>query len=72
MQNHSRDAHGAGSVLQPIPKNYGVLEHRDYALAQANQMGYTQGIQPNAKRIEFKLHHDPVASAIASQSHNEK
>jgi hypothetical protein len=22
MQNHSRDKHGAGSVLKPIPKNY--------------------------------------------------
>jgi hypothetical protein len=26
MQNHSRDKHGAGSVLKPIPKNYGVME----------------------------------------------
>jgi hypothetical protein len=26
MQNHSRDKHGAGSVLTPIPKNYGVME----------------------------------------------
>jgi hypothetical protein len=26
MQNHSRDKHGAGSVLEPIPKNYGVTE----------------------------------------------
>jgi hypothetical protein len=27
MQNHSREKHGAGSVLQPIPKNYGVMKH---------------------------------------------
>jgi hypothetical protein len=26
MQNHSRDTHGAGSVLAPIPRNYGVNE----------------------------------------------
>ena len=26
MQNHSREKHGAGSVLQPIPKNYGVMK----------------------------------------------
>jgi hypothetical protein len=25
MQNHSRDKHGAGSVLKPIPKNYGEM-----------------------------------------------
>jgi hypothetical protein len=26
MQNHSRDKHGAGSVLKPIPQNYGVMK----------------------------------------------
>lgn len=26
MQNHSRDKHGAGSVLKPIPRNYGVMK----------------------------------------------
>jgi hypothetical protein len=26
MQNHSRETHGAGSVLQPIPKGEGVGE----------------------------------------------
>jgi hypothetical protein len=26
MQNHSREKHGAGSVLQPIPTNYGVMK----------------------------------------------
>jgi hypothetical protein len=26
MQNHSREKHGAGSVLKPIPPNYGVME----------------------------------------------
>jgi hypothetical protein len=26
MQNHSRETHGAGSVLQPIPKSEGVTE----------------------------------------------
>ena len=26
MQNHSRDKHGTGSVLTPIPKNYGATE----------------------------------------------
>ena len=28
MQNHSREKHGVGSLLQPIPKNYGVMEQR--------------------------------------------
>lgn len=28
MQNHSRDTHGAGSVLQSIPKDEGVMEQR--------------------------------------------
>ena len=26
MQSHLRDKHGAGSVLKPIPRNYGVME----------------------------------------------
>ena len=26
MQNHSREKHGAGSVLKPIPRNYGVMK----------------------------------------------
>jgi hypothetical protein len=26
MQSHSRDKHGAGSVLEPISKNYGVMK----------------------------------------------
>jgi hypothetical protein len=26
MQNHSRDKHGAGSALKPIPHNYGVMK----------------------------------------------
>ena len=26
MQNHSRDKHGAGSVLKPIPKNCEVMK----------------------------------------------
>jgi hypothetical protein len=26
MQNHSRDKHGEGSVLKPIPHNYGVMK----------------------------------------------
>jgi hypothetical protein len=26
MQNHSRDKHGKGSVLRPLPKNYGVMK----------------------------------------------
>jgi len=26
MQNHSRDTHGAGSLLRAIPQNYGVME----------------------------------------------
>ena len=26
MQSHSSDKHGAGSVLKPIPKNYGVMK----------------------------------------------
>jgi hypothetical protein len=25
MENHSREKHGAGSVLKPIPPNYGVM-----------------------------------------------
>ena len=25
MQDHSRDKHGTGSVLRPIPKNYGGM-----------------------------------------------
>jgi hypothetical protein len=25
MQDHSRDKHGTGSVLRPIPKNYGEM-----------------------------------------------
>jgi hypothetical protein len=28
MQNHSRDTHGAGSVLQPIPKDDALMAHR--------------------------------------------
>jgi hypothetical protein len=28
MQNHSREKHGAGSVLPPIPKNCGVMKRR--------------------------------------------
>jgi hypothetical protein len=26
MQNHSREKHGVGSVLKPLPPNYGVME----------------------------------------------
>jgi hypothetical protein len=26
MQNHSSEKHGAGSVLKPIPPNYGVMK----------------------------------------------
>jgi hypothetical protein len=25
MQNHSRDKHGAGSVIAPLPRNYGTM-----------------------------------------------
>jgi hypothetical protein len=28
MQNHSRDKHGAGSVLQPIPKADALMAYR--------------------------------------------
>jgi ribosome-binding protein aMBF1 (putative translation factor) len=26
MQSHSRDKHGKGSVLSPVPKNYGAIK----------------------------------------------
>jgi hypothetical protein len=29
MQNHSRDKHGAGSVLKSVPAHYTVAESRD-------------------------------------------
>jgi hypothetical protein len=29
MQNHSRLMHGAGSVLQPMPKYDALMAHRD-------------------------------------------
>jgi hypothetical protein len=29
MQIHSRDKHGAGSVLHPIPKDDALMAHRD-------------------------------------------
>ena len=29
MQNHSRDKHGAGSVLKPVPAHYPAAEPRD-------------------------------------------
>jgi hypothetical protein len=29
MQNHSRDKHGAGSVLKSVPTPYGGAESRD-------------------------------------------
>jgi hypothetical protein len=29
MQNHSRDKHGAGSVLKPVPAHYPVAESRE-------------------------------------------
>jgi hypothetical protein len=29
MQIHSRDQHGSGSVLNPVPKNNAVMEHGD-------------------------------------------
>ena len=28
MQNHSRESHGAGSVLTSLPRNYRVMEPR--------------------------------------------